>query len=388
MENFKSINRYLSIEPMKKSIILFSLILLAASCNMNSPEMIKQQISRKKTQAKKINAQIAELESRIVSDSTDTGFILPVSLKNIEPEPFEHFIEVTGKLEAEEDAFISPEMNGQIKKIHVREGQAVKEGQLLISLNTSMVESSVREVESGLELATKLYERQKELWDRKIGSEMQFLEAKNARESAEARLASLNAQLDMARIRAPFEGVVETILLKEGELAAPGMQVIQLVSLDKLKLYGDISERYLMSVHAGDEVRVLFPDFPGLSLDAPIHRVGNVIDDKSRTFRIEIKIDNSTHRFKPNMYSVMRVRDFVSDSAFVVPSVILKQDINGNYLYVANTENGQLKAHKKYVTTRMSYNELSMISEGLQQGERVILKGFDQVSDGVDITGI
>ena len=147
-------------------------------------------------------------------------------------------------------------------------------------------------MKTGLELANKLYEKQKELWDQKIGSEMQYLEAKNAKEQAEARLATLEAQLDMARIKAPFSGVVETIMLKEGELAVPGMQVIQMVSLNNLKLYGNISERYMTSIKKGEMVIINFPDVEGLNVEVPIHRIGNVIDNASRTFRIEMKINN------------------------------------------------------------------------------------------------
>jgi RND family efflux transporter MFP subunit len=240
-------------------------------------------------------------------------------------------------------------------------------------------------VKTGLELATKLFEKQKELWDQKIGSEMQYLEAKNAKEQAEARLSTLEAQLDMARIRAPFSGVVETIMLKEGELAAPGMQVIQLVSLNNLKLYGNVSERYMPSVKKGDMVIVTFPDFEGLDMKVPIHRVGNVIDNASRTFRIEMKINNRQQALKPNMYSAIQVNDFKTESAFVVPSVSIKQDIKGSYVYITIQEEGELKARKRYVETGLSYQDQTMIQDGISQGDQVIIKGFAQVSDGVNI---
>jgi len=370
---------------MKNLILITGLLIIASSCSMNSPEMVKQQITIKKAQVENINEQIALLESQVEPDSTivDKGVTVSVALQKLEPHNFEHYIEITGKLEAEKDAFISPEMNGQIKKIYVAEGQKVKKGQLLLALNTSMIESNIREVKSGLTLTSKLYEKQKELWDQEIGSEMQFLEAKNAKESTEARLATLQAQLDMARVKAPFAGVIETIMLKEGELAAPGMQVIQLVSLDNLKLYGDISERYLTNIQKGDEVFVSFPDIEEISLSVPIHRVGNVIDDKSRTFRIEMKIDNAERRFKPNMYTTIRVNDFSSDSAFVVPAVIIKQDVQGNYLYVSVPSGIASLARKRYVDLGLSYNDRTMIASGLATGDDVIVKGYTQVSDGV-----
>jgi RND family efflux transporter MFP subunit len=274
-------------------------------------------------------------------------------------------------------------MNGQIDRIHVREGERVRKGQLLVSLNTSLIESNIKEVKTGLELANKLFEKQKNLWEQQIGSELQYLEAKNTKEQTEARLATLQTQLDMARIKAPFAGVVEIIMRKEGELAAPGIQLLQLVSLDNLKLYGNISERYLMSVKKGEEVIVRFPDVEGLQKKARIFRVGDMIDDKSRTFRIEVKVPNPDHRLKPNMYCTIRVNDFKTEDAYVVPSFAMKQDIKGNYLYVA--DRSENKARKRYVKTGLTYNENTMVTEGLNEGDEVIVRGFAQVSDGVSI---
>jgi len=373
---------------MKKLLIVTSMVVLASACNMNSPEMLEQQLKKKKDQVRELNDQIASLEEQLAQNPGEeaAAYLVPVSVKTMEPQPFEHYIEITGKLEAEEDAFISPEMNGQIDKIYVREGQYANKGQLLLSLNTSITESSIQEVKTGLELANKFYEKQEELWEQKIGSEMQYLEAKNAKEQSEARLATLEAQLDMARVKAPFSGVVETIMLKEGELAAPGMQIIQMVSLNNLKLYGNISERYMTSINKGDMVIVTFPDVEGFNVEVPIHRVGNVIDNASRTFRIEMKINNRQKALKPNMYSTIQVNDFKTASTFVVPSVAIKQDIKGNYLYVASQEEGELKARKRYVETGLSYKDQTMIREGVSQGEEVIVKGFAQVSDGVNIS--
>ena len=368
----------------KKVLILLSLVVLAGSCNMNSPQTIEKQISEKKDQVKKLNEEIAFLEKDTQQESSvGVNFRVPVSVKVMEAESFHHYIEITGKLEAEEDAIISPEMNGQIERIYVKEGDTVKKEQLLVSLNTSLLESSIREIKTGLELANKLYEKQEELWDQKIGSEMQYLEAKNAKEQAEARLATLETQLDMSRIRAPFSGVVETIMMKEGELAIPGMRLVQLINLGNLKLYGNISERYLSNIKKGDLVIISFPDKEGLSFGAPIYRVGNVIDNASRTFSIEVKIDSRTKALKPNMYSIIRVNDFSSDIALIVPSHAIKQDIKGSYIYIAGDDDS--KARKRYITTGLSYQDQTMILEGVSTGDKVIVKGFAQVSDGVDI---
>jgi membrane fusion protein (multidrug efflux system) len=372
---------------MKKLLITISIIGLATACSMNSHEVLEKQIVKKKEKVQELNKQITSLEEQLAQNpgEQESKFLIPVAVKTMLPEPFEHYIEIPGTLEAQDDAFISPEMSGQIDHIQVREGQRVSKGQLLVSLNTSVTESTIREVKTGLELATKLYEKQKELWDQQVGSELQYLEAKNSMEQAQARLATLEAQLEMAMIKAPFAGVVETIMLKEGELAAPGVQVIQLVNLDNLNLYGDISERYLTSLKKGDLVVINFPDIQDFSIQVPIYRIGNVINDANRTFLIEMKINNRENKLKPNMYTTILVNDFRTDEAFVVPSIAIKQDIKGNYLYVVSHQDEDLKATKRYVETGLSYRDQTMVKDGISEGEEVIVKGFAQVSDGVEI---
>ncbi len=370
---------------MKKLGILLILVLLI-SCN--SQEMIKQQITKKKDKVGKLNEQIAQLEGQLVADSTalNNQFIIPVSIKTIQPESFQHYIDITGKVEAVNDAFISPEINGQINKIYVEEGQRVEKGKLLVSLNTDVTEKMINEVKTGLELAGKLYEKQSDLWEKQIGSELQYLEAKNAKEQAEARLETLVAQLEMAMVRAPFEGIVEKILLKEGEMAAPGMQLLRLVNLKELNVYADLSERYLGDISAGDKVVVSFPDLDDLEMNAVVFRTGNVVDKQSRTFTIEIKVTNPDEILKPNMFSTIRVNDYSSTDAYVLPSLVIKQDIKGNYIFIAQSHSENYTARKVYVKTGLSYEDKSMILEGLSEKDKVIIEGYDQISEGVQVT--
>ena len=369
-----------------KKLGLFLIVILIISCD--SQEMLKQQISKKKDKVNQLSEEIAQLEEQIVPDHElqDDRFQIPVSVKEMKPESFRHFIDITGNVEAENDAFISPEINGQIKKIHVREGERVTKGQLLISLKTDVTEKMIAEVKTGLELAAKLYEKQSELWKQQIGSELQYLESKNAREQAEARLETLEAQIEMAKIRAPFDGIVESILLKEGELAVPGMQLLHLVDLKHMKVNADISERYLGDIEAGDEVIISFPDLDNLERKASISRVGNVVDRKSRTFIIEMKLDNYDEILKPNMFSIIRVNDYTSQDAFVLPSLAIKQDIRGSYVFIARLNSDFYRARKVYIEPGLSYNDKSVILEGISKDDKVIIEGYDQVSEGVRIS--
>lgn len=309
-----------------------------------------------------------------------------VKVQKLDYQRFQHFIEINGSVKAEKEAIVSPETVGQIKKIHVKEGDFVKKGQILVTLNTSITESTIREVRTSLKLAEQTYQKQKELWEQNIGTEMQYLQVKNNKEFLESRLNTLHAQLDMARMKAPFDGIIENISMKTGELASVGREVLHIVNLSELKVYGDVSESYLPYIHGGDWAEISFPVYDGLKLNSKIHRVGQVIDEKSRTFRIEIKLHNKDQKLKPNMITKIRLNDFTEEQALVVPSYIIKQDFTGSFLYVAEKQEGKHIAKKTYVTPGITYNNQTMVIDGLDKDEEVIVVGYNLVSGGTEIS--
>jgi RND family efflux transporter MFP subunit len=186
----------------------------------------------------------------------------------------------------------------------------------------------------------------------------------------------------MSFIKAPFGGIVDDIYLKEGELASPGRAVLHLVNLDKLKVIADISENMLPKIKKGDMVNILFPTYD-LEVSAPISRISNTINTKTRTIQIEMQLNNQNGLIKPNQMASLKVRDFDTSTALVVPSIVVKQDSRGEFLFVAEkNENGQDIARKLYVETALSYNDQTMIAKGLTEGQKVIIAGFNQVGSG------
>jgi membrane fusion protein, multidrug efflux system len=372
---------------MKKAFIIFSVLVLA-SCSPKGPEAIQKQIAGYKNQINKLNQKIAVLEETLLQDSlagiTDQKTI--VETTEIQYREFSHYITVSGKVSPEQEAHISPELNGQVHKIHVKEGQRVRKGELLVSLRTDVTEASIREVETGLELASKLYEKQKELWEQRIGSEIQYLQARNNKESLEARLATLQEQLNMSSIVAPFDGLVDRIAIKEGEMASPGAQLLHLVNLRRLRITADISESYLRDIQKGEKVEVEFPSFPEMTKTLPVIRLGNVVDNKSRTFEVEVLYENFDEKIKPNQFVNIRINDFKAEEALVVPSIIIRQDIQGNFLFVAKGEKGNMIAEKVYVKPGKSYLEETMVEEGITPGQLVITKGYNLVKNGTEVT--
>jgi RND family efflux transporter MFP subunit len=311
---------------------------------------------------------------------------LKVKVKAMAYETFEHFFQANGTVEAVHDAYISPEINGQVKKIHVKEGQRVKKGQLLVSINSDVIESSIKEAESGLELARTVYKKRKGLWEKKIGSEIQYLQSKTDKESLENRLAALKAQLRMAKIKAPIDGIVDDIISKEGELAVPGMQIIQLVNLDKVYINAEVSESYLPKVNKGDAVRVKFPTYPELTMDSVIYRTGQVVRKENRTFLVQLKLDNPEEKLKPNILAIIKMKDYTSGAAMVVPSIIIKNDLEGAYVYIVEKDDkGAEVARKVYVKTGMSEGSNTMVTEGVKPGHKVIVEGYNLVKNGMAV---
>lgn len=372
---------------MKKLIILFSAIFLFG-CSQDNPEAIQKQIINYKNKINSYNEKIAELEEKLEQDtsfvSSERGTV--VRVQELIPQNFSHYIKVSGKVLAEEEAFISPEMNGQIEKIYAIEGQRVSKGQLIISLNSEVTEKSIAEVKTNLELLTKLFEKQENLWEQNIGTEVQYLQAKTNKESAEARLATLEEQLEMSKIRAPFSGIVEDIMVKEGEMAMPGARLLHLVNLNDLSIEADISENYLNDIREGEKVEVQFTSLPGMTKMLPIKRVGSVIDNMSRTFEIELQLQNPDGKLKPNQLAELRINDFSADSALVIPSITIKQDVTGYYVYqIAEDDKGPI-ASKIYITPGRSAEEYTMVLEGLKPGMRIITEGYNLVKDGTEVT--
>jgi len=285
-------------------------------------------------------------------------------------------------VEAVQSAVISPETNGQIQSIPVAKGQRVGAGQVVARLNSQVLESNIQEVLSGLELARTVYERQKGLWDQQIGSEMQYLEARNAVRSLETRLKTLESQLDMSVMRAPFAGIVDDIFLKEGELAMPGSRVMNLINLESLYVNADISESFLGAIGTGDPVILRFPAYPGQDMHVPVHRIGHVINPENRTFRVQLLIGNTEDRFKPNMMANLSIPVAEEESVYVVPSILVKQDIQGHFVYTAQARNGDLVAAKTYIERGPDGEGNTLVRAGLQSGMQLIDKGHNQVADG------
>lgn len=356
------------------------------ACNSSQDkETVKKQLEEKRASLVELNTQIQELETELQTlngDNTYMGRKIAVRTMKASKENFDHYFEATGEIESINEAFISPEVSGQVMDIAVVEGVKVSKGQVLAKLNTSLIEKNIQEIETQLEFAKIMFEKQSDLWKRNIGSERQFLEAENNFKSLNNKLQTLKTQRDMSIITSPFTGVVEDIMIKKGELAVPGMMLMQVVSLDKLLVKVKLSESYLPSIKIGETVNLSFPSYPDLQTSAKISRVGNVINKQNRTFLVEVELNNSDNRLKPNMLANVLFNDYSGTDNFVVPSILIKKDLQGRYLYVVSNIDDVAKAEKRYIVTGRSYQDKSEVISGLMANELIITDGYSNVSDG------
>jgi RND family efflux transporter MFP subunit len=369
---------------MQKYLVAIAMLVTVACAKTDrTADSVKKDLTTAQTEMDSIQAKVTRLEQEL-SDLTgnESGSVTKIRVATLVPSSFEHIFETNANVEAKNAAYISPEMGGQVKAIYVEQGQRVAKGTLLISLNSLAMRSQLDELKGGLGLAQVLYKKQKELWDQNIGSEVQYLQAKNAVESLENKIKATEAQIAMSEIRAPFAGVVDEIYLKVGELAAPGQRLLDFVDLGRMIIKADVSESAIQHVKVGDVVSVSLPNFPEWKQTTRVARVGNIINPANRTFSVECEIQNTDGMLKPNQIASINLRDFHSDEALVVPAIVLRKDIKGDFVFVAQNQGGYMAAKKVYVKLAESYQGRTRVYNGLKAGDQVLTEGFNLVREG------
>ena len=302
----------------------------------------------------------------------------------ITPTDFNHYFKVYGVVESNQAITLTSETSGKVLTIKVERGQRVKRGQLLAELDASVLKKNKAELETGLDLAQKIFTKQEKLWiDEKIGSEVQYLEAKNSKESLERKLETVNAQIAMTRIRAPFSGIVDEIFPKVGEMASPQVEMFRLVNLSSVYLTADVSEYYVGKVVNGTKTKVKFTNLEE-ELDSKVIQVGNFINPNNRTFKINVALTGDPKKFKPNMMASVQINDYAAENTIVLNSRVVQETTSGeSFIYVLDnlTEDLGVVA-RKIVTIGPSFEGEIEIKEGLDGSELVIDRGSRSVKIG------
>jgi RND family efflux transporter MFP subunit len=370
-----------------KNSLIWAVALGAVACSQeNTTDLTQLQGERDSlvaltqtaaTRIQEIDAQLAALDS--------TRELTAVTVLEVSPETFIHSFEALGKVEADRSVNLLPEMGGQIKRVLVSEGERVAAGQTLIELDNSVMRSSLDEVKKSLSLATTLFEKQERLWKQGIGSEVQYLQAKTNKESLEQRIQTVQNQLAMTRVKAPFAGTVDEMNAKEGEFAAPGMALGRLISSGKASVTADIPESYANVVGKGQKVDLFFPSI-NKSLEARVTQVSDYINPDNRTYKVYVNLPASAE-YKPNMLAKVQVRDYEADQALSVPAALVQQDMAGNnYVFVWKlVKDGIGLVEKRAVEVGKNNGERVEIKSGLTLGETLVNKGARTVREGQSV---
>ena len=368
-----------------KSIFYIGLLSLVVGCNTATNE--SQSLADLKTQKKELVNQLNNISIKLksvesaISDLDTLKRLVTVTSFKAEEKNFNHYIEVQGVVKADKTIELRSEMGGTITAILIKQGQKVNKGQVLATLESSVIDNSVLQLKTQLDLATTTYERQARLWEQKIGSEIQFLQIKSQKEGLENSLRSLRAQARKMKITAPFSGTIDQVFAKTGEFISPQVPFLRLVNLDNVYIESEITETYLKSISNGTNALLSFSSID-TSLEASITQVGNFINPSNRSFKTRIDIKNINNELKANLLADIKINDF-NASGIVIPSKVIQKDRNGKtFVYTLESKEANYKVVKTFIKDANSYNNYSYVTEGLNIKSTLIDKGARLVKDG------
>ena len=354
---------------------------LVASNNLEALKQKREEIDVKQQtladQLKLINDRISEL---------DTIKKLPlVTTLTIKSEKFQHYLELQGNVQTKQNLVIYPEMAGTLTRVYVKEGQYVTKGQLLATIDDGGLSQQVAQLQIQADLAKTTFERQERLWEQKIGSEIQYLQAKSSYQAQQRAVSQLKSHLSKTSVRAPFTGVIDDVITDQGSVVAPGQsQLMRIVNLDDMYIETAVPESYISNVTANKTVKVEFPIL-GKSLEAKIRQAGNFINPANRTFKIEVAVPNKDKSIKPNLTAKLKINDYTNDTAILIPQSIISENADGEqYIYIIENKNADNEGNAKRVIieTGKSQGDVIEVTKGLGNTVEIIQEGARSVNDG------
>lgn len=365
-----------------KFILGLGIVVLLASCGGKMDK--KAELEKLKKQHDEIANQIKKIETELkLTDSTSAKFT-DVMVTKVEKAEFNHYIEVQGKVDGEENTSVFPANMGTVTAVYVKEGETVKKGQVLAQLDNSVLAKNIETAKVNADLANTFYTKYKALWDQKIGSEVQYLQAKSNKETAERNLVALTEQLDLYKVKSPINGSIEEVNIKVGQYASPQSPLpsFRVVNFNSVKIMADIAEVYAPKVKPGNNVKVFFPDF-NTEFDTKIQFSSKYINPTNRSFQVEMRLGASSKvDFRANMIAVVKINDYNNPKAIVVPVNLVKESQGGKFVWVVKGEGNNCVANKQIVEVGQTYNGLAEIKSGLTEGDQIISTGFNSLVEG------
>lgn len=379
------------------SLLFITLILV--SCGEKKEQSVDDVIATKnlkeiRNKKSELDKQLADVSAKIKKLNTeieklDTIKRVPlVTALSIKNEVFTHYLELQGNVKTKQNVLIYPEMPGTLERVLVKEGQKVTKGQVLARIDDGGMSQQVAQLEATTALAKTTYERQKRLWEQKIGSEIQFLQTKTNYEAQKNTLAQLKKQLDKSTIRAPFSGIIDEVIKNQGNVVSPGpgSEIFRIVNLGNMYIEADVPETYITNVTKGKDVEIQFPVL-GKTIDTKVRQTGNFINPANRTFKVEIGVPNQDRNIKPNLTAKLKINDYTSSKAILIPQSIISENAKGEqYVYVVkNIKNNIGVATQTVVKTGKTQGDIIEILDGVSVGDQLIEAGARTVKDGQEV---
>ncbi|RYZ96216.1 MAG: efflux RND transporter periplasmic adaptor subunit [Sphingobacteriaceae bacterium] len=359
-----------------KNLLYIAAILFLASCGGSKPKDKKTELAELKKQQAELNGKIATLQAEVgASDSSKT---LDVTVYSVEAGKFSNYVEIQGKIDAQDNVTAYSQAPGTIIAINVKPGQRVSKGQILVQLDNVVLQQQIAQYEAKAELSRQLFQRQKNLWDQKIGTEVQFLQAQTTLQADQKALSALRRQADQYRIKSPINGTIELMDLKLGQSVSPGQpgQGINIVNDAILTVKANVPESYSSSVSTGNKVKILIPDAQD-SVVTSVSFAAKAIDPVSRSFPIEVKLPTRSN-LRPNMTAVLRIADYTAANALAIPVKAIQKSENGDYVFI--NVNGVAK--QKLIKQGKISGGRAEILTGLAAGDQLIVEGAADIEDG------
>jgi len=381
---------------MKKILTILSVFLLFASCGQKDAKSIDKVIEKGDLTAIRAKRSEVVAEQQAIADKLKQLDEAIASLDSIKKLPlvttivvkdtlFTHYLELQGSVETKKNIVLYPETSGTLVRVLVKEGQRVSRGQVLARIDDGGLSQQVAQMEVQTELAKTTYERQKKLWEQKIGSEIQYLQAKTSYEASKNGVEQMKRQLAKATVNAPFSGIVDDVMAEQGSVVAPGQTaLIRIVNLDEMYIETEVPESYIASIVKGKETKVHFPVL-GKTIDTKVRQVGNYINPNNRSFTIEVAIPNKDGVIKPNLTAKVKINDYTSEKAILIPQSIISENAEGDqYTYVTSGKDSKNVAQAKrvIVKTGKTQGDYIEILEGIKNGDALISEGARSVKDG------
>lgn len=365
-------------------VIASALLLLAACGGGNSLESKKAELEQLKTQQAEIAAKISTLQEELSKGgdtaSTENLRAKFIAITPIKKQSFMHAIDIQGSVDGDENIIYSAKAPSSVTRILVKAGDKIQAGQLLAELDNKAAKAQLDGLKTQYELASTVFEKQKSLWDQKVGTEIQFLTAKATKEGLEKQILAAKEGLDMLQIKADYGGTVDEVNIKVGQNVAPGLPCISVINPDRLKIKANLSESYASQIKTGNPVDVNFPDI-NKNITAKISYASKTISAMTRTFNVEINLQNDADLY-PNMVAKLKIVDYQNEQAVVVPINSIQEIDNQSVVFVAVKKGTELVAKKTIITVGKMYNGVAEVLSGLSEGDQLISVGFQDLTDG------